>query len=160
MLRLLETAVTLRPARADDLDYVWSVYADGLRPYLSAYRPWDEADQQARFPRIYDAPHSAIVLCEGRAAGFLTIVANARSILLQQFFLDAAFRGQGLGGHLMGRFCAEWDEMERPVGLAVLKNNPAQHLYRRFGFRAVWQNDDRFFMQRGPGAPAAWGGVT
>jgi len=152
LLRLLETTVTLRPAGDDDLDYVWSVYADGLRPYLSAYRPWDEAGQRQRFPRIYDAAHSAIVLCEGEAAGFLTITGNDRIVLLQQFFLGADFRGQGLGSHLLDRLCAEWDEMERPVSLAVLKNNPAQHLYRRFGFRIVWQNDDRYFMQRQPAA--------
>jgi ribosomal protein S18 acetylase RimI-like enzyme len=155
LLRLLESAVTLRPARDDDIDYVWSVYADGLRPYLSAWRPWDEAGQRARFPRIYDSRHSAIVLCDGDRAGFLTIVAHPRSILLQQFFLGPAFRGQGLGGHLMARLCAEWDEMDRPATLAVLKNNPAQHLYRRFGFRTVWQGDDRHYMQRQPGPQVA-----
>ncbi|MFC3674619.1 GNAT family N-acetyltransferase [Ferrovibrio xuzhouensis] len=155
MLRLLETSVTLRPAQPDDLDFVWSVYADGLRPYLSAYRPWDEAGQRQRFPRLYDAAHSAIVLCEGVAAGFVTIVGHDSTILLQQFFLDAAFRGQGLGGHLLNRFCAEWDEMDRPVSLAVLKNNPAQQLYRRFGFAPTWQSDDRFFMLRPPGSQSA-----
>src|SRR3546814_19212244 len=70
VLRLLDTTVTLRPAQPGDLDFVWSVYADGLRPYLSTYRPWDEAGQRQRFPRLYDAAHSAIVLCEGVAAGF------------------------------------------------------------------------------------------
>lgn len=109
MLRLLETSVTLRPAQPDDLDFVWSVYADGLRPYLSAYRPWDEDGQRQRFPRLYDAAHSAIVLCEGTAAGFVTIVGHDSTILLQQFFLGPDFRGQGLGSHLLGRFCAEWD---------------------------------------------------
>ena len=150
MPRLLESTVTLRPARADDLDYVWSVYADGLRPYLSAWRPWDDADQRRRFPRLYDPVHSAIVLCEGAAAGFLTIVGHDSTILLQQFFLGPEFRGQGLGSHLLGRLCAEWDGMDRPVGLAVLKNNPARSLYRRFGFATVWQGSDRYFMQRPP----------
>lgn len=45
--------------------------------------------------------------------------------------------------------------MDRPVSLAVLKNNPAQHLYRRFGFAPTWQNDDRFFMLRPPGSRPA-----
>lgn len=155
MLRLLESSVTLRPAQPDDLDFVWSVYADGLRPYLSAYRPWDEDGQRLRFPRLYDAGHSAIVLCEGTAAGFVTIVGHDSTILLQQFFLGPDFRGQGLGGHLLARFCAEWDGMDRPVSLAVLKNNPAQHLYRRFGFAPAWQSDDRFFMLRPPGSRPA-----
>lgn len=150
MLRLLESTVTLRPAREDDIDYVWSVYADGLKPYLSAWQPWDDADQRERFPRIYDAAHSAIVLCEGRAAGFLTIVAHPRAILLQQFFLGAEFRGQGLGGHLMARLCAEWDEMQRPASLAVLRNNPARHLYERCGFQVNWQGADRYVMLRQP----------
>ena len=130
----------------------YSLKCESIRDGSLTQESWRKSGQRQRFPRIYDAAHSAIVLCEGEAAGFLTITGNDRIVLLQQFFLGADFRGQGLGSHLLDRLCAEWDEMERPVSLAVLKNNPAQHLYRRFGFRIVWQNDDRYFMQRQPAA--------
>ncbi|WP_370156761.1 N-acetyltransferase family protein [Ferrovibrio sp.] len=148
----LDAAVLLRPAVPADFGFAWSVYADGLRPHLSAWRCWEDADQQRRFARIYDPVHSAIVLCAGEAAGFLTITGHESTILLQQFFLAAGFRGRGLGSHLLGRLCAEWNDMDRPVSLAVLQNNPAQNLYRRHGFATYWQNDDRFFMLRPPPA--------
>jgi len=151
---ILAATVTLRPAGADDLDFVWPVYAEGIRPYLAG-GPWDEAVQAARFARIYDPVHSAIVLCGDTPAGWLTIVGHDSTILLQQFFVAAAFRGQGLGGHLLARLCAEWDDMDRPVTLAVLKTNPARRLYRRFGFSTYWAGDDRYFMLRPPGSASA-----
>src|SRR3546814_16047544 len=112
--------------------------------FLMIRRPPRSTRTDTLFP--YTTLFRSIVLCEGVAAGFVTIVGHDSTILLQQFFLDAAFRGQGLGGHLLGRFCSEWDEMDRPVSLAVLKNNPAQQRYRRFGFAPTRQSDDRLFL--------------
>lgn len=152
---LLAAAITLRPAMIDDRDFAWSVYADGIRPYMAAYMAWDDTDQAARFARIYDHRHSAIVLHDDRPAGWLTVVGHDSTILLQQFFIAGAYRGHGIGSHLLAGLCAEWDGMDRPVSLAVLKNNPAQRLYLRFGFRTYWQNADRHFMLRPPGNPAA-----
>ncbi|WP_300300401.1 GNAT family N-acetyltransferase [Ferrovibrio sp.] len=148
---LLANSITLRPARAADIGFVWPVYADGIGPYLSGYRAWNEGEEAVRFRRIYDPVHSAIVLCDCVDAGWLTVVHHDSAILLQQFFIAAAFRGRGLGTELLSRLCAEWDGMDRPVALAVLKNNPAQTLYARFGFTTYWQNDDRYFMLRTPG---------
>ncbi|HEX6978762.1 MAG TPA: GNAT family N-acetyltransferase [Alphaproteobacteria bacterium] len=145
-----DLSVTLRPATTADLDFVWRVYAEGIGPYLSAYQSWKTVEQKPRFARIYDPRHSAIVLCEGADAGFLTTVGYENTIVLQQFFIAEEFRSQGLGSTLLGRLREEWDEMAQPVSLAVLKNNPAQRLYRRFGFSVYWQNDSRLFMVRRP----------
>lgn len=49
---LLAAAITLRPAMIDDRDFAWSVYADGIRPYMAAYMAWDDTDQAARCPHL------------------------------------------------------------------------------------------------------------
>lgn len=150
MATTYDLSITLRPAMADDIEFVWRVYSEGIGPYLSAYQTWKTVEQKPRFARIYDPRHSAIVLCEGEEAGFLTVVGYDNTIVLQQFFIAEAFRDQGIGSALLARLCEDWDDMAQPVSLAVLKNNPAQKLYRRFGFSAYWQNDSRYFMVRRP----------
>lgn len=144
------TSITLRPARADDLDFAWSIYAEGIQPFASAYYRWDEADQAARFARIYDWRHSVIVQCDGRDAGWFTITRTERAIWLQQFFIAVEFRDMGIGSYLLERLCEEWDETKQIASLMVLRNNPARHLYARFGFRAIRRNDSCDFMLRRP----------
>src|SRR3546814_12559356 len=108
--------------------------------FLMIRRPPRSTRTDTLFP--YTTLFRSIVLCEGVAAGFVTIVGHDSTILLQQFFLDAAFRGQGLGCHMLARFCSEWVDMDRPVSLAVLKINPAQKLSQPFGFAPTWASEE------------------
>lgn len=48
-----------------------------------------------------------------------------------------AWRGHGIGSSLLGELLAEASAAGRPVSLHVERENPAQCLYQRLGFRVL-----------------------
>src|SRR5919197_343550 len=59
-------------------------------------------------------------------------------------------RGRGFGHELLSGLlgCARKDEFEA-ISLSVAKDNPARHLYERYGFEPVREDDGAVVMRAG-----------
>jgi hypothetical protein len=42
-------------------------------------------------------------------------------------------------------------ELDKPLGLRVLRNNPAHRLYERLGFRVMEETETHIYMEALPG---------
>lgn len=56
------------------------------------------------------------------------------------------FRGQGLGSRILGALLQAAGRNFHRVSLSVSQGNPAEHLYRRFGFEEVRRGDQDITM--------------
>lgn len=93
-----------------------------------------------------------LIEAEGKAIGYVALTFSysfefhGRDAFVDELFIDAAYRGRGIGTQAM-RFI---EERCREFGVAALhleverENLAAQGLYRKFGFK----DHDRFLMTR------------
>jgi ribosomal protein S18 acetylase RimI-like enzyme len=142
----------LRPVAAGDEALLLQVFASTRAEEL-ALSGWDPAlceafvrqqsqAQQMHYQRHWpNAEHSVIEWLEGdgaaRPAGRLWLHRDSSKIHVLDIAILPEWRGQGLGGAVMGRLLAEGAASGREVSIFVETHNPARRLYERLGFAAV-----------------------
>ena len=129
--------ITLRPAVADDEEFLFELYA-ATRAGELALGQWDAAQaaaflqlqfraQQQSYHQQFPAAATQIVLADGVAIGRLITDRSAAEILLVDISLLAAWQGRGIGTALIQALQAEAAASGRAVRLHVLatQSSPA-----------------------------------
>jgi ribosomal protein S18 acetylase RimI-like enzyme len=132
--------VTLRPARPDDRELLFRVYASTRAEEL-ANVPWDDEAKEGFLRAQFDAQDRwwrehyvdasfDVVLVDGEPAGRLYVCASEDEIRIVDIALLPEHRGSGIGSALLGDVLADG----RRVTIHVERMNPALRLYERLGF--------------------------
>ena len=156
-VRMTDALITIRPATIDDVPLIRQLIAE-LADYEKLAHAAVATDDDLR-AQLFGAHPAAEVLIgevDGEPAGFALFFHNfstflgKRGLYLEDLFVRPAFRGAGLGRHLMaalarialqrdcGRF--EWSVLDW--------NQPAIDFYRRLGATGM----DEWTVQRLEGA--------
>jgi ribosomal protein S18 acetylase RimI-like enzyme len=141
------TRITLRPAVAEDFDYCANLYFAGIEWMVEELK-LDRVAQVGGFRPRWEVTQVQIIQLNAADVGWLQSVVEADTVFLAQIFVDAAFRGRGIGTEVMKRLIAKAAQARRAVTLGVVKTNPAMRLYRRLGFRITHDDDRKFYMKR------------
>jgi ribosomal protein S18 acetylase RimI-like enzyme len=141
-------AIALRPARADDYGFALALYTETVKPYTIAFMPWVETVEAARFARQWAPADTRIITHDNADVGWLEATDTGTEIFLKQFYVAPAWQRRGIGTQIMRVLLKEWQAIDKPIVLGVLKNNPARRLYERLGFATVGETDMKFFMRR------------
>lgn len=146
-LREHDASLDLRDERADDADFVVTLYADTRREELAPLA-WPESAKrdfladQCRLQHDHYRRHYAgarfLLIWHGDAPiGRLYVHPTAREVRIMDIALLDAWRGRGIGTTLVRAVQAQARERGITVTLHVEPENPAQRLYGRLGFALV-----------------------
>lgn len=140
----------LRAARRADVTFLFALHRSAMRDYVDAVWGWDERWQEQHFHTTY-APrrHAVIVRGDGEPndIGRIGLTRHWRKFFLRDIELVAAERNRGIGTAVIRALLALALQEGRGVELLVLKNNPAQRLYARLGFRVIADDGARLTMR-------------
>jgi ribosomal protein S18 acetylase RimI-like enzyme len=155
MAQIME--LSLRPAAAEDEEFLYQVYASTRAEELAQVN-WD-SEQKEAFLRMqfnaqaafyrenYPAAEFQVILVDGQAAGRLYVERRAGETRIMDIALLPQHRGRGIGTTLLKEIIAEG----RPVSIHVEIFNPALRLYTRLGFRKAADKGVYWLMRREPG---------
>ncbi|MFI5120547.1 MAG: GNAT family N-acetyltransferase [Thermoanaerobaculia bacterium] len=155
----------LRPARPEDREFLFSVYASTRTEELAPV-PWTAEQksvflkmqfdaQDADYNRNYAGADFSVIEVDGVPAGRLYVERQPAEIRLIDIAFLPAFRGRGLGTGLLRDLLAEADAQGKRITLHVEVFNPARRLYEGLGFTAVSERSPYVFMERRPAVSAA-----
>jgi len=139
--------IAFRPADARDLDYCASLYFANMAETMPELIS-DITHQEERFRSRWEVAQVRIIQRDGDDVGWLQARNEDGAYFLEQFFVDAPFRGQGIGTEVMHRLIGETLAERRAITLGVVKTNPALRLYARLGFRHTHEDDRKVYMRR------------
>jgi ribosomal protein S18 acetylase RimI-like enzyme len=139
--------ISFRPARPDDFEYCARLYVAEMERTIRELTP-DMTTRAAGLRQRWDAAQVRIITGDGEDIGWLQTVVQADAVFIAQFFIDAPFRGGGIGAEVMSRILAEASGSGRAVTLGVVKDNPALRLYRRLGFQITHEDTRKYYMRR------------
>ena len=126
------THLSLRQATAGDLELLYGIHSEAMRPYVERIWGWDEDFQQQRFRQGYDPDTTQVVLSDGRETGFLTVWERTGVVFIAQISIIPEYQGRGIGTALIRDILARG----LPVELSVLKlNTRARRLYDAWASR-------------------------
>ena len=140
--------VGLRAAAADDYAFALAIYVETIKPYTVAYLEWIDAEQTARFARLWMPAEVRVITAHGADVGWLQASETGPEIFLKQMYVAPAHQRRGIGSEILRRLLDRWEITKKPVVLGVLKNNPAGRLYERLGFAVTSETDTKFMMRR------------
>lgn len=160
---------SVREVASGDMPLLFRVYASTRAEELAAV-DWTAEQREAFLRQQFEAQHAwyqqnyagaafdVVLAADGRPAGRLYVARWPREIRLIDVALLPEFRGQGIGGAILGDLLAEAGQAGKPVTIHVERLNPALRLYERLGFRQKEDKGVYLFLEWSPAAPAAGGG--
>lgn len=153
--------LTLRTYTSEDEPFIQQVYASSRELEMS-WVDWS-AEQKAAFLKMqctaqlehyhqhYVGAIHNLILLHQQPIGRIYIYHMPQEIRLMDITLLTPYRNQGFGSHLLQQLFAEADQQQKSVTLHVeIFNEPAQRLYRRFGFELTEDKGVYLFMTRYP----------
>ena len=152
--------IGLRDAGPGDDAHLLAVYGSTREDEL-AMTDWDDArkrefvEQQFRAQDLYYRANYAnatyqVILVDGHPAGRLYVARWPDEIRIMDIALLSAFRGRGVGSHLLANLQAEATATGKPLRIHVERFNPALSLYGRLGFRMVEDRGVYLFLEWSP----------
>jgi ribosomal protein S18 acetylase RimI-like enzyme len=145
--RAAAAGLSFRPITADDLVFLFQVYASTRAEELAPL-PWTPEQKIAFLNQQFQAQHTdyqrnyagaqwLVIMRDGDGVGRLYIDRNAREHSVIDIALLPEHRGHGLGAAIMRDLMDEAQSAGKPLTIYVEKYNPALRLYRRLGFQTV-----------------------
>lgn len=136
--------VALRPAVADDVEWIAELRAIVLRPDLERLGRYDDIRVRQRFRDAFDPADTRIILVDGEDCGSVAIRREDGTDWLEHFYIASAQQGRGVGGRVLAMLLDD----RRRYRLNVLQGSPARRLYERHGFRVERQDEIDVFLKR------------
>lgn len=140
----------LRPAAPSDFEFAFEVKRDAMGPHIRVRWEWDEQFQlRHHAKRWVEKPWQ--IICVGQTdIGTVSIDVRPTHMQFGEFYILAAYRGQGLGTCVLSEALCKADALGLETRLEYLKWNPVASLYARHGFKVVGENDIHYFLVRSP----------
>ncbi len=153
----LAPSLHLRPTRAEDVDFLFDLYASTRAAELDR-TGWDDttklgflqmqfAAQSAYYARQFATAHFDIIEADGQPVGRLYVLRNQAEIRIIDVTLLPSWRNRGIGTRLIRAILEEGRASMRSVALSVERWNSAYRLYVRLGFREE-SSDDVYVRMR------------
>ncbi len=141
------TVARLRPATADDTDFLRAVYAATRKEEL-ALTDWTDSQKEAFCRQQFDAqdahyrahyPTSEFAVIESgtESIGRLYVDRWDKEIRVMDISILPEFRGAGVGTQLLRGLQDEARAAGKSLSIHVEKFNPALRLYERLGFKPI-----------------------
>ncbi len=159
----LAGSIGLRPATANDDDFLYRVY-ESTREEEFRHIDWEENQKAALLAMQFRAQGAAyrqgfpgsgyeIILLDDRPIGRLFVHRGAEAIRVVDIGLLSEYRNRGIGGALLEAVLDEAAESGKPVRLHVESSNRAVRLYERLGFRPIRIDGIHVEMEWAPRTP-------
>ncbi|WP_204376916.1 GNAT family N-acetyltransferase [Aquitalea pelogenes] len=130
------------PASAADFDALLALRLRALRVSLEALGRYDPVRARQRFADHFQPEYCRHIVVNGQRVGCVSLKPAEDGLLIDQFYLQPAWHGRGLGSQVLQALLAEADEQGLPVQVEVLKGSRANGFYQRQGF--VLQADGQY----------------
>lgn len=152
------TDLHLHPVKEADLSFLRELYAS-TRTQEMALTGWSQTAIDAFLTQQFDAQHRhyqkhyqgaefSVVRQGDQAIGRFYLFRGPGTYNLMDLSLLPAWRGLGIGGHLLSSLAEEADAAGKSIRLYVEPDNPARRLYERFGFVVTRQHPVYLEMHR------------
>jgi GNAT superfamily N-acetyltransferase len=135
-------SVVLRPALADDVEWIAELRADVLRADLERLGRYDETRVRQRFREAFEPAQTRIIVVDAIEVGSVALRSDGETRWLEHFYIATSYQGRGVGGRVLGMVLDDTG----PYRLNVLRGSPARRLYERYGFVLDTQDDVDVFM--------------
>ena len=141
----------LRPATAEDGQWLADLKALAMRPDLERLGIWNQDWARQRFLDTFIPANTDVIEIDGTPVGVIAVRPERDAQWIEHFYLHPSVQGRGLGEQVLRRVMDAHGDA-RPFRLAVDRGSAARRLYERLGFVHQYDDDngvDQVFSTQG-----------
>lgn len=131
-----------RKAEPQEMDWAYRLFKAVMQQYISDTWGWNELFQRHSFEAHIPASGFLIASTDNADIGGYSIQQKPDHLHLEMLLIEPQWQNQGYGTVIMQRLQAQSRQLQLPLRLSVLKNNPAFSFYQTLGFRI--ENEDSY----------------
>jgi len=139
--------IHLRNAGPADLDFARSLYFETMRGMIESLFGWEQSHQEESFGKWFDLQEASIIVADGSDVGWMQIRTDEQEVFLGSLYVKPEMQRRGISTHVVRELITRCQCSSKTLTLAVMKANPAIHLYERLGFRVTHDDQYKFYMQ-------------
>ena len=121
-----------------------------MQQYVALTWGWDEAWQRDYFQQHFNPEECQIITFQGRDVGVLSVLERETEVSLNFMEVLPEYQNQGIEAAVIKSVFEAAHHTGQPVGLQVLKVNPARALYGRLGFLITGETATHYLMRATP----------
>jgi ribosomal protein S18 acetylase RimI-like enzyme len=142
--------IELRPTTIEDMDFLFDLHKAAMGDYVDQTWGWDDDWQREHFLNKFKPGMEQVILLEGETIGVISVERRQDEVFLGKISIHPRYQKSGIGTQLIQAVLDDAQDEGLPVGLRVLKVNPARGLYERLGFEIVGESETHFMMKAVP----------
>ena len=136
--------IKFQRATYQDIDFLDNLHTACMKPHVMKVYPW----KPNLFRQTFNPELIEIILLDQVVVGMVQIVNQADEIYLANLLICPEFQNRGIGSTVLQHLINQAEMLALPMKLQVLKKNPAQKLYERFGFVVMETTKTHYIMIR------------
>jgi GNAT superfamily N-acetyltransferase len=147
----IEPQLTKRAATDADTEFARKTHHVSYHDVIvKQFGDFDEKVQDDFFAKSWKPETHQILLYGNDECGYFSHEVFDDHIFAHELVLLPAFQGKGIGSRVLQELMEEAKAKGLPLRLQVLKENKAQHLYRKLGFKDAGLTDTHILMEFDP----------
>ena len=151
--------IGFRKVKHDDVDFLLRLRKKSMSEHLAKAKI--KLNNEQHLERIKDHFYDSHIILRNRKpigvlkVGVITLNDTAKSLHIRQLQILPEFQGEGIGSKVLTVLKKRALQLQLPITLNVLLQNPARGLYLRHGFQIEGKNKLEFQMRCPLGVIAA-----
>ena len=145
---------TLRKATPEDLEFLFNVSTEAMRPVVEILNPGKVFDRETEFVKYkdkFDPGKIEIIQYKSTDVGRLRVVRSAESIYIGGIQILPEFQGKGIGTALFAELIEESKKTNTPIVLEVHNvNELANTFYKKLGFAESGREENKIILKYVP----------
>ncbi len=140
--------VKLRTAQHGDLEFLFNLKKETMKPYVEKIWGWDELDQRKYLLQNFHPKRIQIITENNQDIGMIEVEEKELEIFLINIQILPTFQNKGIGSLLIKNVIAETIVEKKDFRLQVLKiNDRALKLYKTLGLDITGESDTHYKMK-------------
>lgn len=147
----MEFSMTKRRATDADTDTARRIHHEAYHDVIiRQFGSWDEKLQDRFFDEDWNPSAFEVILIGDEVCGYSRVAREPDYMFIYELVLSPAVQNRGIGTNILEGVIKEARQNNVPIRLHVFKENRAQELYRKLGFRDLGSTGERVEMELRP----------
>ena len=144
----LNLKFTSRKATVKDINFIYELRLKTMKPVFENTLGWNEKTEHEK--AADQIVNTSIILVEHKRVGVIKVILKKHELHLHQMQILPDFQKKGIGKALLSQIITRSETLQKPITLYVMKNTPAEKLYRQIGFKVSQDFGNNCEMYRYP----------
>jgi ribosomal protein S18 acetylase RimI-like enzyme len=143
----LNAWLTIREFATTDRNFLFLLHRQTFQTYVEqTWGQWNSKQQEEGLLEDFQNGDSYTISFEGKAIGCFCICNRGHLLFLTYIAILPSYQRRGFATHIMNGLQHQAASLGIPIGLNVLKVNPARSFYERLGFAIIGNDEYSYFM--------------